>query len=355
MRVLIACLLVVIGSRTTCGESFVYVSLAGENRIAIYNLNDQTAELTPCGTAKVDGGPGSLTTDPSRKFLFASIRSVGKLASFRIHAQDGSLTLLSEVPAGADPAYVATDKTGRFLLSAYYRAGKVSVHRIDKSGALSAEPLQTIPTAEKAHSIRTDRSNHFAFVPHTGPNAIFQFLFDQQTGRLSANAVAKVQRPENTGPRHIAFHPTKDLVYVSDEQGSSVTVYRLDAKQGRLSAVQTISSLPKSFSGNNSTAHIEVDPSGRFVYIANRGHDSIAAFRINHDSGKLASLGQTPTEQTPRSFNIDPSGKLLIAAGQASGKLATFRINQDSGKLTRVGTLDVGKQPWWVLIVRLRD
>ena len=333
-------------------KSFAYISLAGENRIAIYNFDEQTGELTPTGDIKLSGGPGALAVSPSRQFLFASIRSVGNLASFRIDPANGALTLISEVAAGADPAYVMPDKQGRFLLSAFYFAGKVDVHAIGEDGSLSKQAVQSIPTDEKAHAILTDRSNRFAFVPHTGPNAIYHFTFDPRTGNLTPHERQPIlQTPDNSGPRHLWFHPTKSVAYVSDEQGSSVSVYNMDSKSGMLNPIQTLSSLPAGYRERNSTADIEVDPSGRFVYIANRGHDSLAAYRVE-GSGELALIGHAATEQTPRSFNIEPSGRFLIAAGQGSGKLAVFAIDSDKGTLSRRATYVAGKQPWWVLVVR---
>ncbi len=333
-------------------KSFVYVSVAGENRIAFYELDEATGAMQLRGSETVAGGPGSLTVSPDGKFLFASIRTVGTLASFAIDPADGSLSIISEVPAGADPAYVMIDATGKLLLSAYYQAGKIAVHSVDEAGSISSQPKQEVATDEKAHAILIDRSNKFVFVPHTRPNAIFQFKLDPGAGSLTANDVPKVIRPDNTGPRHLWFHPTLDRAYGSDEQGNSISVYDFDATSGQLAALQTVSTHPLDFKDRNSTADIEVHPSGRFVYVANRGHDSIARFAIDGVSGKVTSLGQTPTEQTPRSFNIDPTGRYLIAAGQSSGKVATYQIDIESGALKRIATTEIGSKPWWVLVVR---
>jgi 6-phosphogluconolactonase len=341
-----------LSSLTASAETVVYVSIAAENRIAVYAMDSADGKLRHVGDTRLDAEPGPLTTDPAGKFLFASIRSAGELASFRRNPDTGELTPVSRVAAGADPAYVATDHSGRFLFSAYYRAGKVVVHRIGDDGSLADQPLQTIETDEKAHAIVVDRANKFVMVPHTGPNAIFQFLFDAKTGRLTPNAVSKIVRPDKMGPRHLGFHPSLDMAYVSDEQGSSITVYGFDVDHGRLAALQTLSTLPVGFDGNNSTAHIEVHPSGKWVYVANRGHDSLAGFQIDQKTGRVAPLGQTPTERTPRSFTIEPSGKFLFAAGQGSGKLAAFRIDAASGALTRIATYDVGERSWWVLAVK---
>ena len=160
-------------------QSHVYVSVAGENRIAVYARETGTGELTHQSDTRINGEPGALTVNSTRTLVFASIRSTGHLTSFRRDPTTGDLRLLSEIPAGADPAYVSLDGSGKFLLSAYYVAAKVAVHRILDDGTLLPEPVQELPTAEKAHAIDTDRSNRFAFVPHTGPNAIFQFAFVQ--------------------------------------------------------------------------------------------------------------------------------------------------------------------------------
>ena len=336
------------------GDTFVYVSVAAEKRIAVYRLDPITGKLDHQGDCKVvDGEPGALTVDPGKRFLFAAIRSTGKLSSFRIDPADGTLMHIDTVTVGPDPAHLLTDHTGRCLLTAYYVDAKVTVHAIGKDGKLSEKPIQSIPTADKAHAIVPDSSNRFVFVPHTGPDAIFQFVFDAKSGLLSANSPAKLSTPKGTGPRHLAFHPAKSIAYVDNEQGSGITAYSLDEKAGTLKALQTVSTLPSDFKGVNACAEIKVHPSGRFAYVSNRGHDSIAAFSLD-DNGKLSALGQAETEKTPRSFDIDPSGKYLFAAGESSGKLAGYRIDPKTGKLTRFATYEVGRTPWWVMAVELR-
>lgn len=332
-------------------KTFVYISLDGENRIASYGVDEASGTLTNRSDTKLDAAPGSLAVSPTGHFLFASVRSSGHLASFRINAETGDLTHINTVPAGADPAFVATDRSGRFLLTAFYVAAKVTVHRIGQDGALSQEPVQSIATADKAHAILMDHQNRFAFVPHTGPNAIYQFTFDAHTGRLTPNRPLRVETGEHTGPRQLAFHPSRDLVFFDYEQGSAIAAFDLDQTTGRLSFRERLSSLPDSYSGGNSNARIEITPNGRFVYVANRGHDSLAGFSVDPHTGKLTSLGQTPTEATPRGFAIDPTGRFLYAAGQSTGKLAAFRIDADSGALTRFATYEVGERPWWVLVV----
>ena len=204
--------------------------------------------------------------------------------------------MLGTVSAGHAPTFLAPDRTGRYLLSAYYQGGGAAVHHLGADGAVGAPPLDWLATAAGAHAIATDPSNRFAFVPHIarlndnvleppkenpGPNMIMQFRFDAQTGRLTANSPSRVEPTERLGPRHYCFHPTLDLVYFSNEQGCSVTVYRLDRATGTLSAVQTITTLPAGFTARNTCSQIHLTPSGRFLYVANRGHNSIAGFAVD--------------------------------------------------------------------------
>ena len=345
----------------------VYVSVAGEKRIAIYQIDSGEGRLTRVGDASTAGEPGALTTDPKRRYLFAALRSTGELAAFRIDRATGKLTHINTVKAGADPAHISVDKEGRFLLTAYYVDGQVTVHTIADDGSLSKQPKQTVKTKEKAHAIVLNPNETAVLIPHTGPNVIYALWWHRKSGEIATPKIGSetFETPKNTGPRHLVFHPTLEIhggfdadarvAYVVNEQGGSVTMYHaiLNPINWLLQAKQTLSTLPVDFKGTNACAEIRLHPTNRFLYVSNRGHDSIAAFRIDKKSGELTSLGQTPTEKTPRSFAIDPSGKFLFAAGEASGQLAAYRVNDGSGALERIATYEVGKMPWWVMATRL--
>jgi len=244
---------------------------------------------------------------------------------------------------------VRTDHTGRWLISASYAAGKVVVHRLNDDGTIQSPAVQIVTTTQTAHCIAIDRDDRFVFVPHVAPNAVYQFHLDVSTGMLTEAGKAP-GGADKAGPRHLAFHPTKNLAFTSNEQGSSITAYRYDPAAG-LTPLQTLSTLPPDFQGQNTTADVKVHPSGKFVWVSNRGHDSLACFAID-DSGKLSAQDRTPTEKTPRSFEIDPSGRFAFGAGEGSGKLAVFQIDQSTGKLSRLQTYDVGKSLTWVLAVK---
>jgi 6-phosphogluconolactonase len=332
---------------------FMYLALAGENKIAIYTMDPDSGQLRFNRDVPLDGAVGPLAVDPDRQYLYAGIRSTCEMTSLRIAPDTGSLTLIGRVRLEADPCFIATDRQGRFLLSAYYGAGAVAVHRILPNGALDDTPVRWLATAPNAHAIQTDASNRFAFVPHiAGPNVILQFEFDEQDGTLTPNETPSVIPEERVGPRHFVFHPHLPVVYFVNEQGSSVTAYQFDRSAGTLRAFQTISTLPAGFAGENTCAQIHIAPSGDFLYASNRGHDSIACFAVDAATGGLNTIGQQPTEQMPRAFNLDPEGRFLFAAGLVSGKLASYRIDDQTGALEPIQTYLVGERPMWVHVLR---
>lgn len=337
--------------------TFVYVSASGDDRIAVFRQDPDSGALEPAGSAEARGRPAPLAVDPERRFLYAARRDANQISSYRIDAETGGLSLIGAAPLESDPNYLSTDKTGRWLLSAYYAAGGCAVHPIGEGGAVETPPAEWRETGGGAHCIQTDRSNRFAFVPHIaggkGPNTIFQFRFDETTGRLAPNDPPTVPQDGELGPRHFVFHPRLDVVYFSNEQGSSVTAYAMDAERGTLSALQTVSTLPAGWRGRNSCAQIQINPAGTMLFAPNRGHDSVACLALDADTGRLRRTAISPTEPTPRALSLDPPGKFMYAAGLDSGKIAAYRVNEAWGGLDRIGTYDAGREPMWVLPVAL--
>jgi 6-phosphogluconolactonase len=256
------------------------------------------------------------------------------------------------------------------MLCAYYQGGYAAVHPIAADGTIGAAAADKQDTAIGAHAIATDPSNRFAFVPHIariqdnvleppknnpGPNVILQYRFNAETGRLSPNNPHRVEQADLIGPRHYIHHPNLDLVYFSNEQGCSVTAYRLDRANGTLSSTQTVPTLPAAHSERTTCSQIHLTPSGRFLYVGNRAVNgsSIAAFAVDAATGRLTAAGQTPTEAVPSAFCLDPAGHFLFVAGTASGRLASYRIDQQSGALMPLSVIEVGKRPAAVLAARL--
>jgi len=335
----------------------MYVALQGDDKLARFTMDPVTGKLTREEEIPVAGGPAPLAVDPQRRFLYVGRRGARILSSFRIEAQTGRLTHIGELALESDPCYMATDRSGRFVFSAYYEAGRAAVHPINADGVASGPPVEWRATARGAHCMQADPSNHFVFVPHiagNGPNAIFQFRFDAQTGRLTPNTPAQVSPARPDGPRHFCFHPSKNMLYVSNEQGCSVTAYAFDPATGCLNPLQTVSTLPpEGYEGRNSCSQIQITPSGKFLYAPNRGHNSIACFAVDATTGYLTTLGQMPSETVPRAFSLDPTGTFLYAAGLESGRLAAYRIEQTTGLLQPLDVYPVGTRPMWVMLLRL--
>jgi 6-phosphogluconolactonase len=329
----------------------VYVSLDAEQSIAIYAIDPAQGDLCFLKKVTVSGQPGSLAVDPSHKYLYAAIRSTTSISSFRIDPRNGDLTLINTIRAAGNPVYVGTDKTGRFLLTAYFADSKAAIYAIRANGGLQDSAVQVLATEQNAHAIQTDPSNRFLFIPCRTGETIHQFKFNSVNGTLTPNVPDRTQTPPKTGPRHLAFHPSLDLVYFANEFGSSVTAYRFNKADGNLSEVQTLTSLPADFAGTNTSADIHITPDGKFLYSSNRGHESIAAFLLDAATGRMTPAGFFPTEKTPRSFSLDLRGKFLYAAGQGSGRIAAYRIKSQSGQLSPLATYDVGKNPVWILAV----
>ena len=335
---------------------YMYVALQEDDKISVHTIDPQTGKLTPQAEVSVPGGPFTMAISPERQFLYAGCRDTPQLASFQSNQVSGELTQNGTIPVEGWPVYIATDRKGKFVLSAYYQGAHVGVHPIGADGSVGDPPVEWLATATGAHAMQTDSTNSYAFVPHiagTGPNSIFQFKFNENTGHLTPNSPAKVEPEEFLGPRHFCFHPSLDVLYFSNEQDCSVTGYRLNTGDGTLSAFQTITTLPEGYTDQNTCSQIQVSASGRFLYAPNRGHHSIACFSIDTASGQLTSNGIVASEARPNALCLGPQDRFLYSAGQESGRMASFSINSDSGKLTPLETYPLGKAPVWVSITEL--
>jgi 6-phosphogluconolactonase len=345
----------------------LYVCLQDEDKITSFEIDADTGRLTPKAEVAV-GGPSVLAISTDRRTLYIGQRTGPAISSYRIDQATGGLTPAGTVSQAHAPTFLAPDRSGKYLLCAYYQGGGAAVYHLGPDGAVGAPSQEWLATDTGAHAIATDPSNRFAFVPHIarvqdnvleppknipGPNVIMQFRFDAGSGRLAANTPARFEQPDFVGPRHYCFHPSFDLVYFSNEQGCSVTAYRLDRASGTLAAVQTISTLPDGYTTRNTCSQIHLTPSGRFLYVGNRGHNSIAGFAVGDAGGQLSAIGRASTEPVPSAFCVDPTGNFLFAAGTASGRLASYRIDGETGALTPLATYAVGQRPAAVMAVQL--
>lgn len=309
--------------------------------------------------ASVDGWgqPAARAISPDGNHLYRGTREAPGLTSFLIDQSNGGLTQTGSVPLDSWPVYVNTDRKGGFLLSSYYQGARVMVHPIGADGSLGGQPVESLVTATGAHAMQTDPTNRYAFVPHiagNGPNQIWQFRFDENTGHITRNDPEIVDPEEFLGPRHFCFHPSLDVLYFSNEQGCSVSGFRLDTSRGTLSLFQTITTLPpEGYAERNTCSQIQISADGRFLYAPNRGHDSIACYTVNAGTGELTGNGIVSSEARPNALCLGPGDRYIYSAGQDSGNMAIFRVDADTGALARSGAVPLGSGPCWISVVDL--
>lgn len=333
---------------------YVYVPVTQDRKFLIFELFPETGVLTLRRQVDLNVQPWQLCIDPKQRYLYQQVRGDGYsgVLSFCIDSQTGDVTQIGEVELEADACYVATDRSGRFLLAAYLLSGMVTVHAVGENGALCAGAVDKQLTELYSHCIQTDRSNRFAYVPHVTPtDSIHQFSFDEHTGRLTPGAVPKVATDSGRGPRHLAFHPRLDRLYVNEEHDSSVGVYAVDPESGGLRWLESLSTLPPGRADDkNSTGSLRVHPQGHTLYVSNRGHDSIAVFAVDLATGRLSPLGHAKSDPVPRTLGIAPDGRFFFAGSDTSGRLRTYRV-EPGGTLQPLEAYEVGQRVGWVLPV----
>ena len=319
-------------------------------------FDSNTGALEQVSVASGAGNPSFLALHPNKRFLYAASevhefdgKPQGAVFAYSLDPESGELTYINSRGAGGEgPCHVKVDATGRFVLAANYHGGSVCMLPIEDDGSLAPashfvqhEGASVNPRRQDqahAHSINPDSQNRFAYVPDLGQDRVVIYRLDTENGKLAPDDPPYVEVNPGFGPRHFDFHPGGKWAYLINELGSAITAFGYDPESGALSEFQTIGTLPPGFSGSNTTADIHVHSSGRFVYGSNRGHDSIAIFAVEQDSGRLTPLGHRSTGgRTPRNFGIDPSGQFLIAANQDSDNIVSFHIDSETGLLTPAG------------------
>jgi 6-phosphogluconolactonase len=332
---------------------------AGESKskgIYAYRFDSATGQVTPIGLAAETVNPSFLAISPNHRFLYAvnevgdyKGQKSGAVSAFAIDHKTGKLTFLNQVASkGADPCYITLDKSGKYVLVANYTGGSIAVFPVLEDGRLGEASAfvqhsghGTNPARQEgahAHSIDVSPNNRFAIVDDLGLNETLVYKFDAGKGTLTPNDPPFAKAEAGSGPRHFALYPNGKFAYVINEMGDSVTAFSFDGAAGTLQPLQTVSTVPKTFAGHNDDAEIEIHPSGKFLYASNRGHDSIAVFAIDSNTGKLTLVKYVPTKgKSPRNFVVAPGGKFLFAENEKSDNIVAFRIDQKTGDLTPTG------------------
>jgi 6-phosphogluconolactonase len=328
--------------------------------IYAFRFDPDSGKSTSLGLVAESTNPSFLAIDPSQRYLYA-VNEVGDykggktggVSAFAIDRKTGKLTFLNEVSSrGAGPCHVALDKTGKYVLVANYDGGSVAVFPVLRDGRLGEASAVVQhsghgPNAERqegphAHEIQLTPDNRFAIAADLGLDELLVYRFDAAKGTLTANDPPFAKVEGGSGPRHFAFLPNGKFLFALNEIGGSVTGFAYN-RTGTMRDMQTISTLPKGFSGKNDSAEIVADTSGRFLYASNRGPDNIAVFTVDSTKGSLRPVEHVPTKgKAPRSFAIDPTGRYLFAANQESNNIVVFRIDPKTGRLADTGqVLDV--------------
>jgi 6-phosphogluconolactonase len=337
----------------------VYIgTYTGGKSEGIYQLrlNATTGEIENKGLAVAVDNPSFLALHPSKPVIYSvgqvagsdGVRK-GMVCAFAIQPGNGTLTPLNrQSTVGEGPCHVAVDRAGRHVLVANYSSGSVAALPLDTDGRIleassfiQHEGSSVHPRRQQqayAHAVTLDAAGRFVFAADLGIDKIMIYRFDDTKGILEPNDPPCAKLAPGAGPRHFSFHPTGRFAFAVNELDNTVTAFNYDSDKGRLETIQTIGTLPEDFKNENTTAEIRVHPSGRFLYASNRGHDSIACFAVDLETGRMTSLGQTSTQgKEPRNFNLTPDGRFLLAANQNSNSVVVFRIDPDHGTLEVTG------------------
>jgi 6-phosphogluconolactonase len=302
--------------------------------------------------------PSYLALHPSGRFLYAVNElktcdgvASGAVSAFAVTPGTGALTFLNRgLTYGTDPCHLTVDAAGRHVFVANFMSGSVCVLPIGKDGRLEAASdfIQHLGAGidlhrqqgPHAHSVVLDATGRFACVPDLGLDRVLVYRIDAERGMLEPHTPPWIKMRPGAGPRQLVFHPGGRFAFLVNELDSSVAALAFDPSAGRFHYLHSLPTLPAGFTGASTGADIQISPSGRHVYVSNRGDDSIAIYAFDTDTARLTPLGHAATlGRTPRSFGIDPSGKFLLVANQDSDGVTVFRIDPERGFLQPTGAV----------------
>jgi len=335
--------------------------------IHLFQVDRDSGAMTPHGIVEMGTSPSCLALNAAGTRLYSANETdrvgddkQGTVSAFAVNRSDGKLELLNTVRSGgAGPTYVSLHPGGKHLLVANYFGGSVAVlpilseGRLGEASDVKSDAGKVGPTRAAhappgsfafsghdrthAHMIQADPSGRYVLHVDLGLDQIFIWKFDEQRGVLTPGETPSVSLPPGDGPRHFHFHPNGRWFYSIQEEGSTLVLFDWEAASGRLSARQTISTLPPGFAGSNFCSEILVSADGKYVYAGNRLHDSIGIFSVGAN-GDLKFVGEEWTRGNyPRSFSFDPTGRFLYCCNQRGDTIAVFRVDRGSGALAFTG------------------
>lgn len=323
-----------------------YTKPGGSKGIYRALLDTRTGTLSEPTLAAEAPGPSFLALHPNGKVLYAVHEPTeGDVSAYAVEA-DGSLRRLNtQSSQGNGPCHVSVDPTGKALFTASYGAGTLASLPLKSDGSLTppatvfqntgSGPDKSRQEGPHLHAIYADAASRFVYACDLGTDEVLVFRLDAEAGKLTLSDPRSAKTPPGGGPRHLALHPNGRFAFVNNEMGNSVTAFARDPETGRLTPLQTIPTLPADTpQSGKTTAEIFCHPSGKWLYVSNRGHDSIAAYAIAAD-GRLSLTEIEPAGvSVPRGFGIEPTGRWLVAAGQKSNDLTALAIDEMTGALS---------------------
>lgn len=359
-KFLFECLIITLfGMSDVGGQSreFLYVgtfSVRGSEGIYIFSYDRENKKFEQVGTAHSFNDPTFLTISPNGKFLYAANRQSvdtskdrGSVTSFAIHPKTGLLTEVNSISShGNSPCHISTSPEGNYLFASHYRDGSMTVLSADKNGKITALTDSVIHRGNSvnkqrqetahAHSTRVFPETNYIVTADLGSDKLWVHTFDQ--GKLHKPAFMTIESDPGSGPRHFEFYKDKSLIYVAEELSSTVSVFSLDFNQRSAVKLQRISTVPDSSRQTNSVADIHFSPDKMFLYVSNRGHNSLSIFKVEPQTGKLTLLGhQSTLGKTPRNFHMDNKGEFVLVANQDSDDIVFFLRDSETGLLKETG------------------
>ena len=357
------------------GDYFVYAgsytnptptTTSASKGIYGWRFDSKTAALTPIGLVAATVNPSHLWVHPNGNFLYAANWEDGTpgdhLSAFAIDRRTGMLTLLNRVGARGDRAnQVVLDPTGAVAATVTYNSGTFSLFGIERDGKLTdafytdqhaGKPLSERQPGPRAHGIVFSRDGRLVYVAELGLDRVYVYRVDvAKRTAAPADPPFVTMNAGGSGPRRLQLHPNGKFLYVNHETDSKVSVFEVNGAS--LKQIQTLSTLPADHKGNNTTAEIQIDRTGKWLYVTNRGHDTMAHYSVDPVKGTLTLIGHIPSGgRTPRNIAIDPTNNYLIAANQNGDNIVVFRIDPKTGNLTPTGAIGQVPQPGGVLFVK---
>lgn len=368
------------GSALAAQTHYAWVGTYNPNGEGLYRfeLNEQTGALTGKTQVSDLANAAQLTASADGKTLYvASEVEKGVVQALRVQ-DNGELKTLNQVSSGgAGPVYLALTPDGKHLLVANYVSGSVSVLPVNADGSLNeasdvqqhegppgaAKPAAAVEgsfaisdhNGPHAHMIAADPQGKFVFATDLGLDRIYQYRFDNATGKLTPNDPPFISASSaGAGPRHFVFTPKGDAIWLINEEASTLTHYTLDTQKGTLTEGKTVSSLPEGYKGTSFAAGLVLNVDGTNLYVANRLRNSISHFTLSGD-GELTLKDEIWTGgDYPRTLTLSPDGRWLYAMNQRSDNISRFSVAKDSGKLTPANDYTPVGSPSQLLITPLK-